>query len=77
MKALTERQHKVLNILAGGRYSVADLTIKTGFCDIRTYIKTLREKGYNIADKWVIADNGKVRFKIYYLDDEQQKRQRQ
>lgn len=67
---ITNRQRAILNILAcGGRYSVADLTIKTGYCDVRSYIKILRDKGFDILDNWITADNGKVRFKVYYLSN--------
>ena len=69
MEKLTDRQTKVLAILSdGGKHSVAELTAKTFFCDIRTYIQVLRKKGYKIADEWRNGDDERVRFKVYYLD---------
>ena len=47
---------------------MAELTAKTFFCDIRTYIQVLRKKGYKIADEWRNGDDERVRFKVYYLD---------
>lgn len=59
------RQTKVLNLLRQGKYSAADITIALGFCDPRSYIKTLRDKGFNIIDEWVETDD--TRFKRYFI----------
>ena len=43
-----------------------------GIADVRANIRNLRNKGYNIKDKWSIKENRrgrKIRFKQYFLGE--------
>ena len=62
---ISNRQRNVLNLLRQGRYSATDITIALGFCDPRSYIKALRDKGFNIMDEWI--ENEDTRYKKYWL----------
>lgn len=64
IKQLSKRQKKVFELLLTGKYSVTDITIKLGYADPRSYVRTLRDKGIPINDQWV--ENGDVRYKIYW-----------
>lgn len=64
----SKRQRKVYDLLCAGKCSVADITIKTGYCDPRSYIHRLRRRGIKVVDEWRTgADN--VRFKVYYIEN--------
>ena len=62
---ISDRQRSVLNLLRQGRYSATDISIILGYSDPRSYIKTLRDKGFNIVDEWV--DGKDTRYKLYWL----------
>ena len=61
----TERQEKVERILKSGKHTVAQITLMTGFCDPRSYIRALRKKGINVLDEWVVLRG--VRYKRYWI----------
>jgi hypothetical protein len=63
---LSKRQRKVCDLLMTGRFSVADITIRLGYCDPRGYIAILRRKGLIINDMWVKTDN--IRYKRYWIE---------
>lgn len=62
---LSKRQRKVYNLLHTGKHSVADITIKLGYCDPRSHIAILRMKGVSICDEWVQLND--TRFKRYWI----------
>ena len=62
---ISNRQTKVLNLLRQGRYSATDITIALGYCHPASYIRTLRDKGFNILDEWVEGEE--TRFKKYWI----------
>lgn len=62
---LSNRQRNVLNLLRRGKHSAADITIALGLCDPRSYIRTLRDKGFKIVDEWVEGKD--TRFKKYWI----------
>lgn len=64
---LSNRQRKVYELLHAKKHSTAGITIKTGYCDPRSYIRDLREKGVNIQDEWVQKND--VRYKQYWIND--------
>lgn len=61
----TDRQEIIECLLREGKQSVSDLTIKTGYCDPRSYIRALRKKGINVLDEWVVLRG--VRYKRYWI----------
>ncbi len=62
---LSKRQRKVYDLLCTGKYSVTEITIKLGYCDPRSYISILREKGIVVCDEWVQPND--TRFKRYWI----------
>lgn len=66
-RPLTPKRRRVLEILASGKYSAADITLMSYLSDPRSYIRHLRDKGYNIADEWRRNSDGDGRYKVYYL----------
>lgn len=68
LQRLPKHQRAILRILSdGGKYSAADLTVRTHYCDPRGHIKELRDKGIDILDEWRQTDDG-IRYKVYYLN---------
>lgn len=63
---LSNRQKKVYTLLKSGKLSVADITVKLGFCDPRSYVKILRDKGIVVRDEWIKKDD--VRYKRYWIE---------
>lgn len=70
VKGLTERRNTIYALLEKGRYSASELTILTGFCDPRSYIRYLRKKGIKILDEWNTSAKGS-RYKVYYIPQPQ------
>ncbi|MGI6048865.1 MAG: hypothetical protein ACOYEG_12820 [Petrimonas sp.] len=64
---LSKRQKKVYDLLCTGKHSAADITIQLGFCDPRSYIREIRDKGVVVLDEWVEKED--VRFKRYWVYD--------
>lgn len=62
---ITNRQRSVLNLLRNGKHSATDISIVLGYSDPRSYIKTLRDKGFKIVDEWVEGKD--TRYKLYWL----------
>ena len=65
---LSTRLQNVCNELKKGKRSVTQLTIILGYCDPRSYIRTLRNKGIIILDEWIKKDD--TRFKRYWIEPE-------
>lgn len=63
---LSKRQKKVFELLLAGKHSAADITIRLGYCDPRSYIRELREKGIIVKDEWVQKEE--VRYKLYWVE---------
>lgn len=63
--SLSKRQRKVYDILRTGKYSATDITIALGYCDPRSYIRDLREKGITVLDEWV--ENEETKYKRYFI----------
>ncbi len=66
---LSNRQKKVFNLLMAGKFSAADITIRLGYCDPRSYIREFRNRGINVLDEW-ISKNG-THFKKYWIETPQ------
>ncbi|OJV76760.1 MAG: hypothetical protein BGO34_16925 [Bacteroidia bacterium 44-10] len=66
--SLSKRQRKVYDILRTGKYSATDITIALGYCDPRSYIRDLREKGITVLDEWV--ENEETKYKRYFIPAE-------
>lgn len=62
---LSKRQRKVYDLLCTGKHSATDITIKLGYSDPRSYIRTIRSKGITLKDEWI--DRGDVRYKVYWI----------
>ena len=69
MTRLSNRQKRVHDFLLTGKYSAADITIALGYCDPRSYIRDLKDKGVIIQDEWIDAGDG-VRFKRHWIANE-------
>ena len=67
---LPNKQRGIMQVLIqGGKYTVAELTIKTHYADPRGIIKELRTKGFKIADEWRQNAQKDGRHKAYYLEE--------
>lgn len=64
---LSKRQKNVYELLRTGKHSVADITIKLGYADPRSYIRYLRDKGVLVKDEVVHKDD--VAFKRYWIEE--------
>lgn len=62
---LTRRRSQILNLLRERPQSITQLTLLTGFCDPRSYIRYLRDMGYPIIDYWQSGNDG-TRYKVYF-----------
>ena len=51
--------------LAGGRYSVVEITKILNIPDPRSSIRDIRNTGINISDTWIKSVNS--RYKVYFL----------
>ena len=67
-KLLSKRQRKVFDLLLSGKHTVTQMTIKTGYSDIRSYIKEIRDKNIPVQDEWV--QKADIRFKRYWISAE-------
>lgn len=67
-KLLSKRQRKVFDLLLSGKHTVTQMTIKTGYSDIRSYIKEIRDKNIPVQDEWVQKDD--IRYKRYWIPAE-------
>lgn len=65
---LSNRQKKIYDLLMAGKFSVADITVALGYCDPRSYIRELRNRGVNVLDEWTKKDD--VHFKRYWIKDD-------
>ncbi len=63
---LTRRERNVYEMLRSGKRSVTEMTISLGYSDIRSYVRTLREKGVEVKDQWIKRD--RIRFKLYWVE---------
>ena len=68
IKQLSKRQRKVFDLLLSGKHTVTQMTIKTGYSDIRSYIKEIRDKNIPVQDEWVQKDD--IRYKRYWIPAE-------
>lgn len=68
--ALTKRRAKIKALLEECPRSVTELTIITGFCDPRSYIRYLRDSGVTVTDEWKKSADG-ARYKVYYIPPRQ------
>ena len=69
IKNLPRIQKKVYDFLLwNGKSTIADITIGTKTSDPRKHIQTLRLKGVNIKDEWVVSYYGN-RCKKYWIDE--------
>jgi Icc-related predicted phosphoesterase len=64
-KLLSNRQKKIYDLLKAGKFSAADITIALGYCDPRSYIRELRNRGITVLDEW-ISKNG-THYKRYWI----------
>ena len=62
---LSNRQKKIYDLLMAGKFSAADITIALGYCDPRSYIRELRNRGITVLDEW-ISKNG-THYKRYWI----------
>lgn len=71
LAALPHKQRRVLEVLMqGGKYSVADICVRTGFSDPRSHIRGLRAKGVPVADEWRDNEQDGGKYKVYFLKRE-------
>lgn len=65
-KGMTRRRARIRALLEQQPRSVTELTIITGFCDPRSYIRYLRRHGVNVTDEWRTGSDGS-RYKVYFI----------
>lgn len=65
---LSDREQNVCNELLKGKRSASQLTIILGYCDPRSYIRNLRDKGIIVLDEWIKKDD--TRYKQYWVEPE-------
>lgn len=65
-KGMTRRRARIHSLLEQQPRSVTELTIITGFCDPRSYIRYLRSHGVTVTDEWRQGADGS-RYKVYYI----------
>lgn len=53
---LSNRQRRVYNLLCTGKHSVADISIRLGYGDPRSYIRCIRDAGIVVHDEWEEGD---------------------
>lgn len=70
-KKLSSREQNVCNELLKGKRSATQLTIILGYCDPRSYIRNLRDKGIIVLDEWIKKDD--TRYKQYWIEPETQR----
>lgn len=63
---LTRRRARIRALLEQQPRSVTELTVMTGFCDPRSYIRYLRRHGVNVTDEWRTGSDGS-RYKVYFI----------
>ena len=63
---MTRRRMQIRRLLEQKPRSVTELTIITGFCDPRSYIRYLRSHGVNVTDEWHSGADGS-RYKVYFI----------
>ena len=71
-KGMTRRRAQIRALLEKQPRSVTDLTILTGFCDPRSYIRYLRRHGVPVTDEWRQGADGS-RYKVYFIPRTPQK----
>jgi len=62
---LSKRQRKVYELLRTGKHSVTSATIALGYCDFRSYVRYLIEKGVPVKSEWV--EKSDTRYKLYWI----------
>ena len=68
---LSAREQNVCNELKRGKRSATQLTIALGYCDPRSYIRSLRDKGVIVLDEWIKKDD--TRYKQYWVESKKHK----
>ena len=68
---LSTREQNVCNELKRGKRSATQLTIALGYCDPRSYIRSLRDKGVIVLDEWIKKDD--TRYKQYWVESKKHK----
>lgn len=65
-KGMTRRRARIRALLEQQPRSVTELTILTGFCDPRSYIRYLRHHGVTVTDEWRQGADG-ARYEVYFI----------
>ena len=65
-RGMTRRRSRIRSLLEQRPMSVTELTVATGFCDPRSYIRYLRRHGVRVQDEWRHGSEGS-RYKVYYI----------
>lgn len=67
---MTRRRARIRRLLEQQSRSVTELTMITGFCDPRSYIRYLRKHGIKVTDEWRHGSDGS-RYKVYFIPPQQ------